>query len=300
MTTRSRHQPTLFDRLSRLTPAQAAPLLGRRSRELLREGGCLEISIDEHVQLEPEQLRVRVDGAEVTVVREPRARAGIELRCSACSGPCRHGAAVISLLLEEKTALGLATPPPERARAADLTPAELEADALAARAERACRERMTVRSLDPRRPWTDYEVTSRESGRRYRVALRGLERGRSYCSCPDFRKNTLGTCKHVLRVEATARRRFPTRRLARPPAREDFALSVHYGETRSLRLALPTRPLDTRVRRLVAPLVDRDLRDGADLLRRVQRLQALGETVRIHPDAEELLGSNASASAWRR
>ena len=34
----------------------------------------------------------------------------------------------------------------------------------------------------------------------YRVALRGWERGESYCSCPDFRKNTLGTCKHILHV----------------------------------------------------------------------------------------------------
>lgn len=307
MTMRKRDELTLFDRLSRLTPAQAARLLGPDARELLREGGGLEVSIDEHVQLEPERLRVRADDAEVTVTLDPGARIGLVVRCSACAGPCRHQAAALSLVLEEKTALGLAAPPPERTPAAALTPAQLEAEALAARAERARRERMTVRSQDPSRPWTDYEVTSRESGRRHRVALRGFERGHSYCSCPDFRKNTLGTCKHVLRVEATVRRRFPAGRLARPPVREDFSLYVHYGESHGLRLALPTRPLDARVRRLVAPLADRNVRDVADLLRRVQRLQALGERVRIHPDAEELLVERrtrerlaAVASAIRR
>ena len=52
----------------------------------------------------------------------------------------------------------------------------------------------------PIAPWTDYMVTNRLSGKTYRVALRGLEPGESYCSCPDFRTNTLGTCKHVLHV----------------------------------------------------------------------------------------------------
>ena len=47
------------------------------------------------------------------------------------------------------------------------------------------------------------------------MALRGLERGESYCSCPDFRTNTLGTCKHVLHVLAKVKRRFDPRRLKR-------------------------------------------------------------------------------------
>ena len=74
------------------------------------------------------------------------------------------------------------------------------ARALADRAERAKTEKMTVQAADPTQPWTDYTVTNRLSGKTYRVALRGTEPGDSYCSCPDFRTNTLGTCKHVMHV----------------------------------------------------------------------------------------------------
>jgi len=48
---------------------------------------------------------------------------------------------------------------------------------------------MKIRPADKFTPWTDYEVTSATSGKSYRVALRGMLRGQSYCSCPDFRKN---------------------------------------------------------------------------------------------------------------
>ncbi|NLX14610.1 MAG: hypothetical protein GXY44_13290 [Phycisphaerales bacterium] len=56
--------------------------------------------------------------------------------------------------------------------------------------------------------WTDYLVTNTESGKTSQVALRGWEPGQSYCSCPNFRKNTLGICKHVLRGQKAMRRKF--------------------------------------------------------------------------------------------
>ena len=63
-------------------------------------------------------------------------------------------------------------------------------------------------SQDPKEPWTDYVVTSQLSGKTYRVALRGEQRGESYCSCPDFRVNTLGTCKHILYALQRVKSRF--------------------------------------------------------------------------------------------
>jgi len=65
----------------------------------------------------------------------------------------------------------------------------LEARAIADRTRRALEEKMKIRPADKFTPWTDYEVTSATSGKSYRVALRGMLRGQSYCSCPDFRKN---------------------------------------------------------------------------------------------------------------
>jgi hypothetical protein len=70
--------------------------------------------------------------------------------------------------------------------------------ALAERQQRAIEEKMHLKSMQPKRLWTDYVITNQASGKSYRIALRGWQPGESYCSCPDFRKNTLGTCKHII------------------------------------------------------------------------------------------------------
>ncbi len=45
--------------------------------------------------------------------------------------------------------------------------------------------------------FSEYEVTNPQSGRSYRLAIRGSALGENYCSCPDYAVNTLGTCKHI-------------------------------------------------------------------------------------------------------
>lgn len=47
------------------------------------------------------------------------------MTCSACPVICEHLGAALSLILEEKTAFGLAAPPPERVPVESLSEAEL-------------------------------------------------------------------------------------------------------------------------------------------------------------------------------
>ncbi|MBI5442608.1 MAG: helicase, partial [Deltaproteobacteria bacterium] len=200
---------SLKDRLSNLTFRQAAKLLGERGERLLQQGGKYEIDLDEHVRLTEEQLTVRVGGSVALIAAAPDLPDELRLECTSCPSVCEHLGAALALVLEEKACLGLSAPAPERAPVESLTDEELVLLALEERRERARTERMTVSPADRAELWTDYAVTSGISGRTYRVALRGWERGESYCSCPDFRKNTLGTCKHVLHVLAKVPRRFP-------------------------------------------------------------------------------------------
>ncbi len=125
--------------------------------------------------------------------------------------------------------LGLAAPPPERVPVEGLGEQELVERAIADRMERSRSERMTARSTNPKDLWTDYLVTNRASGKTYRVALRGWSHGESYCSCPDFRKNTLGTCKHILHVQEKVRRRFPAASRNRPYRPKEIAVHLLYG-----------------------------------------------------------------------
>jgi hypothetical protein len=135
------------------------------------------------------------------------ARDRLHWHCDQCETACEHVGAAFLLILEEKMALGLAAPPPERKPVESLSEAALVKAALDERVERARTENMKIVAADPDRPWTDYTVTSLLTGKSYRVALRSLDRGPSYCSCPDFRNNTLGTCKHILKVQAKVKRR---------------------------------------------------------------------------------------------
>ena len=157
------------------------------------------------------------------------ARHRLKFNCTACQTLCQHVGAAVSLVLENKMALGLAAPPEERVPMETLSQQELVELALGERQERARTEKFRLRSAEPEVPWTDYTISSAASGKTYRVALRGEERGDSFCSCPDFRTNTLGTCKHILYCSDRVRRAIPGRGAAE-------ALSQPRGvRTRALR-----------------------------------------------------------------
>ena len=93
-------------KLSHLSFVQAAKLLGPRGRELIMEGGKYDITkvtLDDHHFRNLEEANVEILG------NDKRQR--FDLRCSACSGACEHQGAALSLILEEKLALGLSAPP---------------------------------------------------------------------------------------------------------------------------------------------------------------------------------------------
>ncbi len=277
---------TLKDRLSRLTYAQACRLLGSEGQRLLRRGGEFDISIDEDVYLGDDLFRLSLADAVATITLMAGARQRLHWNCTRCDGACEHVGAAFSLVLEEKMALGLAAPPPERVPVESLGEVELVRRAIEERQERARSEKMTVRSMAPKTLWTDYLVTNAESGKTYRVALRGWKPGESYCSCPDFRKNTLGVCKHILHVQRKVKGRFPSAVRNRPYEQTDIAVHLLYADDLELRLLLP-RKLDATAARIVRPIKDRAIDDVHDLLMRVRKLTAAGHDVTIYPDAEE-------------
>jgi len=294
MATKKSSDLTLKDKLSRLRYRGACALLGARGAELIRRGGAayaIDVAADVSLGANRFELRLpRAGGrggeARVTITLADDARRRLCWRCSACDGACEHVGAALSLVLEEKLVLGLAAPPPERVPAEALSDEQLIARALEERSERARSEKMTLRAAKPGTLWSDYTITSAESGKTYRLALRGAERGESYCSCPDFRKNTLGTCKHILHALAKLKRRFPARAWRRRHRRKGISVHLRYGVDTELRLLAPAR-LDDGVRRIIGPLLDRPIDDVRQLVKRIGRLERTGHTVMIYPDAEE-------------
>jgi superfamily II DNA or RNA helicase len=289
---------TLRDRLSRLTPVQAQKLLGPEGARLLAKGGAIDIDLATQVFLTADALRVSFpDGDEsaaaVSVTLDDGYRDRLCIACTRTGAIAQlYKAATLSLILEEKSALGLAAGPSADTPWELLPESELESRALAEREQRAAEEPMTVKSAQPATPWADYTVVNAASGKTYRVALCGMARGQSYCSCPDFRKNLLGTCKHVLKVQAWAKKRFKPAELAAKWVPQRFAVFARYDGELRLGLEAPAR-MCAAAKPVAGAWRDRYASEGADLVALVEalrRLTQLGEDVLVYPDAEEILG----------
>src|ERR1039458_3542087 len=107
-------------------------------------------------------------------------------------------------------------------------------------------------------PYGDYSVKS-GSGRTYRLAMRGPGLFENYCSCPDFRVNTLGTCKHIEAMLLRLRSRHGAALERKGYARTRSSISLQYGETIEIRLRMPASPppaLSLRRRRYQPCIVD--------------------------------------------
>ena len=171
----------LKDMLSHLSFIEAGKLLGPQGQKHIISGGKWEIDLDEQVVLKRDLFHLDLGEAGVTIRLDPAKNHKIDIACSACPVYCDHQGAALSLILEEKLALGLAEPPKERVPIESLSDNELVAQAIEDRVERAKNEKMRLTSMNRDVLWTDYVLTNALSGKSYRIALRGWERGESFC-----------------------------------------------------------------------------------------------------------------------
>src|SRR4051812_5479090 len=112
------------------------------------------------------------------------------------------------------------------------------------RRQRAKAAKLQIENLGKNRVFSDYLVTNPESGGAYTVSVRGFDLGDNACTCPDFKANTLGTCKHIEAVLETVKDDLPgnLRKKKAPVTRPEVYL--HYGESVRLGLHLPPRHSD--------------------------------------------------------
>lgn len=305
MKTKKSRKLNLKDRLSRLTYISTCQLLGENAKQLISEGGKYDtIDVDRDVYLGDDLFRLKLTDYQpqqepiVTLTLMASEKNRIRWNCTVCDDTCKHIGAAFSLILEDKYALGLSDPPVMDIPLEHLGEEQLVDRAIAERAERAKQEKYRLKSADPKKAWTDYVLTSATSGKSYRLALRGEERGVSYCSCPDFRTNTLGTCKHVIYALDRVKSKFSAKQ-RRAPKRKQFAVHVRYDGEMALRLAPPSK-LDPEAEKIAKPLLDGDIADMQQLVRRIGRLEQSGFPVTVYPDAEELIQQRLFAARIKK
>ncbi|NLD91357.1 MAG: DEAD/DEAH box helicase [Fibrobacter sp.] len=279
---------TLRDRLSRLSYEKAASLLGKNGKKLLMQSARFNIPL-ESVEVALNLVRVTIDNTIlVSIIDDDRAEYKIRLLCSECTDSCEHKAAALALILDNKTPLALAKPPSEEVVTAELTDDELVMREIARRKERSISERMTITSRLAGTPWTEYTVKSVESGKTYRVDLRGIGYGQSFCSCPDFRKNTLGTCKHIMKVIDSVSRKFTEKEMKKGHVLKDVEIYIRYGIEHELRVAVPEK-IAAHIERLFKTFTGKPVANVDKLMHAVSESVMLGYDPVIFPDAEEYI-----------
>lgn len=88
----------------------------------------------------------------------------------------------------------------------------LEEWQISLRKQAAQKEPLSVEPENKKRALGDFNVRNPQTDRVYKVAFRGIDSSWNYCSCPDFKTNQLGTCKHIETVRLyieKSRKRIP-------------------------------------------------------------------------------------------
>ena len=179
---------TLRDRLAHLSPVHVHKLLGTEAKRLMRAGSrhLVQMDFERDVYFRGDLFRLTLPhgaGASkpvrVTITLKSDRQRRILCNCDHCTATCDHMGAALGFILDEKFALGLSDIPKEGTPLELLSEEVLEQRAIAERALRAKEERFRIEANNSKTPWTDYLVTSQLSGKTYRVALRGCERGDS-------------------------------------------------------------------------------------------------------------------------
>ncbi|HVL12492.1 MAG TPA: DEAD/DEAH box helicase, partial [Gemmata sp.] len=131
-----------------------------------------------------------------------------------------------------------------------------------------------MENLGKNRVFSDYRVTNPETGGQYTVTVRGFDVGDNACTCPDFKSNTLGTCKHVEAVVEHLQAELPPHLQKKKAAVTRPEIVLHYGEQLRLELHLPARHSDKLAKLAAAYFDDKGLWSGRgryrDLIRDVE------------------------------
>lgn len=141
--------------------------------------------------------------------------------------------------------------------------------------------------------YSDFKVGNPEVGTYYKVALRSKEIGNNFCSCPDFKSNTLGTCKHI---EAVIHKIYKTRGMRK--YFKDIYDPVHssvyleYGEHRQIKLRIGSDQR-SRVRQLAEGYFDEELTLRPESFAKfeyfLEKARGIAEEVRCYPDALDFI-----------
>jgi SNF2 family DNA or RNA helicase len=111
----------------------------------------------------------------------------------------------------------------------------------ALRRQLAEKEVFDIKNIGSEPVYSDYSVFSPQSQNTYKTALRSKDNTLNFCSCPDFKTNLLGTCKHIEAVRLyLSKKRGIKKLLGIIPEIPYSSLYVSYTDNRQVKLRIGT------------------------------------------------------------
>ncbi len=164
---------------------------------------------------------------------------------------------------------------------------------VALRTQAAEKEHFDIENVGSEIVYSDYSVFSPNSKKTYKVALRSRDNNLNFCSCPDFKTNLLGTCKHIEAVRSSlAKKRGIKKVMAVVPGISYSSLYVSYYENRNIKLRIGTEN-KKKFEKWSKKYFDSNntLLPGAciDIERLLKEAQKINSSFRCYPDALEFI-----------
>lgn len=120
-------------------------------------------------------------------------------------------------------------------------------------------ENFTIKRMGDEIVFTDYNVYSHHSKNSYKVAIRSPDNSLNFCTCPDFKTNQLGSCKHVeavlLQIDSKP---YLRRELKQPYMPPYSSVYLDYRGERKVKLRIGTEEAEA-FRKLASAYFDKNL-----------------------------------------
>jgi SNF2 family DNA or RNA helicase len=160
---------------------------------------------------------------------------------------------------------------------------------IALRQQFAEKQNFTVKNIGQHKVYSDFLVFNPKSGNEYKIAVRDYAFGNNFCECPDFKKNGLGTCKHI---------EFVLKQIKDKPENDSFwnetwlpaysSITLKYGEERKVVLRIGTNN-KLEIQKFAVKYFDKNFvlkqENYFEFGYLIEQLKKLDPEMKVYPDA---------------
>ncbi len=154
-------------------------------------------------------------------------------------------------------------------------------------------QKFSIKNIGSHKVYSDFEVRNPLTKRVYKVAIRSQTTGLNFCSCPDFKVNNLGTCKHIEHVFNFIKSKKNLVKILNEGLERDYSsVTLKYGNERKIVLRVG-RYNANEIKKLANTFFDKDFilkEEGLKNFEKfIDKVKRLDPQFRCYPDALEYI-----------